>query len=258
MNLNEAQQLFKKGMLKHKPDSEALKNLRACGSMSLEDAFHLYQKAYRSRFHLSLGKTFETVKQILGAERFNDLVNSYIDSKDSVKFDLSQYGEEFPAHMKRVCDNAHPFLYDLACFEWHLKRLIDAPQSLSLPMKMAKEQLNGPNCKVHFILAMDLFESAFAIYELWRNRKDSNFDLKSIDWKKAEAILIYKKQSKAHVQKISFKDAEILRALKGGSSLHKALAQTSLLSAEEISNFFNLMLKTEIIEDILVLEESVS
>lgn len=256
MNLNEAQSLFKKNILNNKSDAKAERELIPAGKMSLEQAFQLYHRGYITRLTDALGETFESAWWVLGDQLFQETSRKYIASQPSVSYNLSDYGHNFPEYLKvSPVGQKNPFLYDLTRFEWMFKNMYHTPTPDPLPIEHIQGLVHSEDFKVHFIEGMDVFQSPYSIYDIWRRRKEPASPVEDINWMQPESLLIYKKQKKIYVRRIEHIEAQILTELKDGASVAEALADFShILTQEKIAQLFQMMMKAGIIEDVLVLE----
>ncbi|XGC80176.1 putative DNA-binding domain-containing protein [Bdellovibrio bacteriovorus] len=256
MNLNEAQKLFKDGMLNAKADPKTVEELKPVGKLSLEAAFQVYNRGYITRLTEALAETFEAVRWVVGKDAFSDLCRGFIESEPSISYNLADHGRTFPEFVR----NAHaskgiPFLYDLARFEWSYKKMYDAPTPHPLPAEQIKELLHSDDFKIQFIEGMDIFDSPYAVHEIWNRRKEPAYEFEDINWNHPESLLLYKKQSKILVQRIDVIEAQVIMELKEGLSVNTSLADFSTsMTPDKIAQLFEMMMKAGIIEDVLVLE----
>lgn len=256
MNLNEAQKLFKNNMLNAKADSKAIDELKPVGKLSLEEALQVYNRGYIARLTDSLGDTFEAVWWVVGDELFNSLCKSFIESEPSISYNLSEHGRTFPEFIRTSSlVSGIPFLYDLARFEWTFKTMYDAPTPHPLPVDQIHQLLHSEDFKVQFIEGMEIFESPYAVYDIWSRRKEPAYEFEDINWSHPESLLIYKKQSKIFVQRIDVVEAQVLSELKSGLAVSTALADfSSLMTPDKIAQLFEMMMRAGIVEDVIILE----
>ncbi|MEK2646481.1 DNA-binding domain-containing protein [Bdellovibrio sp. BCCA] len=257
MNLNEALNLFKRNIASGQvSDGKAEAELKPVGSLSLEQAFQVYHQGYVARLTGALREIYEASSWVLGEDEFHNASRKYINAQPSRSYNLSDYGHEFPEHLQMSSlGTAHPFLYDLARFEWTFKNMYHTPTSDPFPAEEIQALLNSEDFKVHFIEGMDIFQSPYAIYEIWRRRNDPSGTIQDIHWQTPESLLVYKKQKKIYVHKIDHVEAQVLTELKEGKSVSQALVGFShVLTSEKITQLFQIIMRAGIIEDVLVLE----
>lgn len=256
MKLSETQSLFKKNILNAQNDPTAFNEFKPAGKLSLEQAFNLYHSIYEARLTEVLMSHFPAVRWVLGKDLFNKICHKYVETQPSVTYNLHSYGNTFPEFLKEDHDSkAIPFLYDLARLEWTLKEVQDRPSPSPLPGKHIEELLHSEDFKVQFIDAMEIFESPYAVYDIWDQRMSSAYQFEDINWNRSESLLVYKDQKKLCLIRIDALEAEVLKELKEGSSVSSALADfSSLLSPDKIAEFYQVLANTGIVEDVIVLE----
>ncbi|HWU43827.1 MAG TPA: DNA-binding domain-containing protein [Bdellovibrio sp.] len=256
MKLNEVQSMFKKSVLAVEAEAEHtwMQQFKPAGQLSLKEAFEVYHNGYLVRLTEALGETFEAVHWVLGDHLFQDVCHRYIESQPSVSYNLSDYGFSFPDFLKAdASTRGILFLYDLARFEWLFKEIYHAPTPDPLPVERIQELLHSEDFKVSFIEAMNLFESPYAVYDIWNNRKEASYQFEDINWEHPENLLIYKKEAKIFVRRIDAVELHVLEELQDGTPVTAALADySSLLTPDKIAQLFQMMMKAGIIDDIAV------
>ncbi|MGZ3794560.1 MAG: HvfC/BufC family peptide modification chaperone [Bdellovibrio sp.] len=256
MKLSDSQKLFKKNMLDGQSDPKAIKELKPAGKLSLDQAFQLYHSIYDARLTDVLMAHFGAVRWVLGKDLFNSVCRKYIESQPSVTYNLRNYGRTFPEFLKEDHGSkVIPFIYDLARFEWTLKQVQDSPSPFPLTGKHIEELLHSEDFKIQFIDAMEIFESPYAVYDIWDQRNSPSYQFEDINWNHPENLLIYKNQKKIFIDRIDAVETEVLNDLKLGTSVSSALADFStLLTPDKVVEFYQLLANTGIVEDVIVLE----
>lgn len=256
MKLSESQRLFKRNILNAQTDPKAIRELKPVGRLSLDQAFQLYHHIYEARFTEVLMTHFAAVRWVLGKELFNNLCRRYIETQPTVAYNPQNYGNTFPEFLKEEQGaKVIPFIYDLARFEWAWKEIKESPSPVPLAGKHIEDLLHSEDFKVQFIDAMEIFESPYAVYDIWEQRNSSTYQFEDIHWNHPENLLIYKNQKKIFINRIDTIEAQVLAELKEGSSVSSALADfSSLLTPDKIAQFYRLLARTGIVEDVIVLE----
>lgn len=256
MKLHDAQSLLKKHIL-HTPESdpEALKTFKPGGQMNLKESFEVYHGAYIARLTTALTETFEAVHWVLGDHIFHEVSRNYIETQPSVSYNLSDYGENFPSFLQEhPAIKGIPFIYDLARFEWMFKEVFHAQSPDPLPAERVQELMHADDFTVTFIEAMNLFDSPYAIYDIWTHRKEPQYEFEDINWELPESLILYKKDKKIYVKRIETEDLHILEELREGKSVSSVLAShSSSMSPDKTTQLFQLMMKAGIIDDITAL-----
>lgn len=256
MRLYQTQKLFKRNILDVQQDPQALRELKPVGRLSLDQAFQIYHRIYTSKFTEILMETFPAVRWVLGKDLFNTVCAKFIEAQPLATYILHDYGSNFPEFIK---DNRNvrgiPFLYDLARFEWSYKEVLDMPSPSPLPQKTVRELLHTEDFKIQFIEAMNIFESPYAVYNIWEERNSKSYAFEDINWNHPQSLLIYKFQKNIIINRIDAIEAEVLKELQAGSSVDSALADFStLLTPDKIAQIYQLIAQSGIVGDVIVLE----
>jgi hypothetical protein len=88
----------------------------------------IYHRAYRARMHEALGEAYERTWTYIGDELFAQLAGAYLDAHPSTFTNLRWFGGDFPAFLARELPE-HPYVAELAAFEWTLGLAFDAPDA---------------------------------------------------------------------------------------------------------------------------------
>lgn len=256
MKLNEVQSLFKQQVFSSETDPKILREFKPAGPLSLDQAFKIYHNAYIARLTEALRETFPAVFWVLGEDLFKKVASKYIQTQPSVSYVLTDYGVSFPEFLRLTPQGkGAPFLFDLARLEWSYKNLLHASSPEPLPTEQVQALIHSEDFKVQFIDAMEVFESPYSVFEIWSRRWGPAYEFETINWQNPESLLLYKKQKKVQVQKIDKIEAQVLTELQEGSSVSSALADySSLLTPDRIAQLFQLMMRTGVIEDLIVLD----
>lgn len=257
MKLNEAQNLFKKNLLAAQADPQAILHFKPAGTISLSQTFEIYHRSYFLRLTEKLKKTFSAVNWVLGQEIFEKVSHKYIESQPSVSYNFLAYGKSFPEFLQISPITRHiSFLSDLARFEWIYEDIFHSAYVESMPVERIYHNLHAVDFKIQFTEAMAVFKSPYSIYEMWYRREEPPYSFEEIDWKHPESLLVFKKQKGVEVLQIESIEAEIILALQEDLSLTTVLADyANHMTPDRTARFFQLLMRTGIIEDIFVLED---
>lgn len=257
MKLNEAQNLFKRNMLAPQVDPQTILNLKPAGSISLSQAFEIYHRSYITRLTEKLKKTFTAVHWVLGNDLFEKVCKRFIESQPSVSYNLLTYGKNFPEFLQIYPSTRHIlFLGDLARFEWVYEEIFHCAYTESMPVEKIFASLHTIDFKIQFKESMAIFKSPYAIYEIWYRREEPPYSFEEIDWNHTESLLIYKKKKGVEVLQIENIEAEIILALKDDLSITTVLADyANHMNPDRTARFFQMIMRTGIIEDITILED---
>lgn len=109
-------------------DPALLGAVREQGQCAPADRLAIYHRAYRARMHEALGEAFERTWTYIGDELFAQLAGAYLDAHPSTFGNLRWFGGDFPAYLARELAE-HPYVAELAAFEWTLGLAFDAPDA---------------------------------------------------------------------------------------------------------------------------------
>lgn len=114
-----------------------------CGDQAIIDAIEtstnataatrlgIYSNAYRVRLIDALAASFPRLRELMGAESFSDAALDYIAAHPSNFRSIRWYGAMFAAALE-LTHRKHPWLADLAQWEWSLACAFDAPDAAPL------------------------------------------------------------------------------------------------------------------------------
>ncbi|MGB1077701.1 MAG: DUF692 family multinuclear iron-containing protein, partial [Bdellovibrionales bacterium] len=99
---------------------------------SPKDQLSVYISGYRYRLFDIVHDDFLVLRHYLGREKFNDLVDAYIEQTPSSDFNISRYVTSFPEFEKAREDE---FAYELSVMELYVSQLFDAEENSALDPK---------------------------------------------------------------------------------------------------------------------------
>ncbi|WP_317202116.1 DNA-binding domain-containing protein [Janthinobacterium sp.] len=91
----------------------------------------IYHRAYRSRMREALETAYERTWSYLGDAMFAELADSYLQAHPSTFRNLRWFGGAFAAHLAQELPE-HPYIAELARFEWALGLAFDAADAAPL------------------------------------------------------------------------------------------------------------------------------
>lgn len=97
----------------------------------------IYHRAYRARMHEALGEAYERTWTYVGDELFAQMAGAYLDAHPSTFANLRCFGAEFSAFLARELAE-HPYVAELAAFEWTLGLAFDAPDAAEAHIDMLR------------------------------------------------------------------------------------------------------------------------
>lgn len=103
---------------------------------SAEERIHVYVEGYRLRLLEALQDTYGGLHAFMGDEEFDKLGRAYIDAHPSTHPSVRWFSQHLPAFLKAAAPySAHPFLAELATFEWNQGLVFDAADAEALDMQ---------------------------------------------------------------------------------------------------------------------------
>lgn len=209
-----------------------LSRVSSMNELSVRSCADIYRRGYSARLVESLGDTYSATWWVLGDDEFLKLANEFVGNIPSRSFDLSDYGEEFSSYLKSSPVIAEiPFVSDLALFEWNFKTLFhskDAPVTKNIFSLIG----SNPNLKVHLLPSTTLWQSEFAIYEIWKRREGDVASLNEIDLDMSESILCRKLDGKVHMSYLEKSEFRMLKQFEAPRSIEEAVARYQSLFGE--------------------------
>src|SRR5476649_2318429 len=91
----------------------------------------IYYNAYRIRLREALSESYDKTWSYVGDEMFAELADSYIAAHPSRHANLRWFGGGFSAHLALALAD-HPYIAELAAFEWTLGLAFDAADAAPL------------------------------------------------------------------------------------------------------------------------------
>ena len=223
-------------------ESQEIKGIKPAGLKSATGAFEVYRRAYRARLIDSLCETYEATWTVLGDKRFFDLCNRYIDVHPSQTYNVSNYGNLFPEFID--ARNSFPglvFLPSLARFERMFWNLFHTKPHAPISSDEVQKLCVQAGARVILGGATWLFESAFSVYDIWKNR---NPDLL---WDRPQNLLLYKKGGEIFCKIFSRPEFLFLKSMSSGLALDQIEEVSNGLSEMQIANLFQFLAKEGVI-----------
>lgn len=259
LTLKDYQELFSQAALQG-AESEGyprlLRTLTPGGTLTEPDAIDVYGNGVIVRLTEALGETFEAVWWVCGDEDFFALAKHFIQAQPSTTYNLSKYGKEFPEFLDEVLPFPDlPFLGNLARFEWTFKDLFHTGQHDSVHSDLIQSLTEDASIRFRFGRAVRLFSSPHAVYDLWKLRGTEHEGKPPVEWDRTQYLLMYKKDRQIYVNEISEAEFRVLNTLGEGqtieTALHSVVKDHPDFSPEAISNLFQMVFHTGIIQHIV-------
>lgn len=212
-------------------------------NLSIRSSADIYKRGYKARLIESLGETFQATWWVLGDEDYLKLAEEFVKKNPSRSYDLSDYGNEFPAFLKSSSTIGEiPFISELARFEWNFKFLFhsaDAPNAENFLNRLSQD----PNMKLHLPPSTILWKSDFPIYNIWKRREGPISSLNDINLDIKEYLLCRKLNGTVHITHLEEPEFQLLQQFESPSSIDEAVNHYQKffgeLNIESIQNLFS-------------------
>lgn len=142
-------------------------------SVSADLRLIIYKDAYKLRLIESLTANFPYLYAYLGAEQFNKVADAYIFAHPSTYRSIRWYGDVFPKFINEF-HSQHPYLAELAEFEWLMTLAFDAADAKVLLVEemMNFEPAAWPNLQFRLhpsVQRINNFWNAIALWDALAN-----------------------------------------------------------------------------------------
>lgn len=229
------------------PTENLLQQMIPVGSLTNEEVLKVYASDYRARLTEALGENYETTWLVLGDDRFFDIALKYIEANPSSNPDLSHYGKNFPYFLRHYKYFAEwkidiPFLEELAYFEKNFWEIFHSPFFSGQPIC----QLSSSDslASVEFRQPFLLLKSEFQIWELFKIRKRSNFELGLLNLHAPQFGIIFRSKSGTDFYSITDFQYGLIQDLKDGRSPLELLNQVGPDHYEEATNLVQFLFQS--------------
>lgn len=133
MSLLQSQRRFQDYLLRSTGAAEDL--VLADGKADAATRLGVYADAYRLRLLEVLGNDYPTLRAVSGAEQFEHIGRSYIESHPSDTPSVRWFGRHLPEFLAQSPGlERHELLAELAAFEWSKGAVFDAPEAPALEL----------------------------------------------------------------------------------------------------------------------------
>lgn len=147
-----------------------LDHVEGNSTLGPEERINIYAQMYFARLVEVLSQNFPRVFDILGFERFQDLVRAYIAQQPSVYPTIQDLGEHFSDFVAaHDVTQTWPFLGDLTRLEWLRLEVFDAPDAESLRLEDLQNipPDEWPDLVFQLIPASQMLDSAWPVHSVW-------------------------------------------------------------------------------------------
>ncbi len=167
--LRELQTAFKRHLMER--DSAIAEHIAVTGDLDVDTRLAIYGNAYYARLIESLEQDYEAIHVLLGDDDFTELCQRYIETYPSKFYSLrwfGQYMSEFLAGHEPY--DKHPYLRELAVFEWTFIEAFDAADA-PIASETDAAQVppdKWPGLKIILHPSVHWFEYEWNILPVWK------------------------------------------------------------------------------------------
>lgn len=223
------------------------------GTLDAAGALDVYRRGYVVRLTDQLGEIYASVWRVLGDEDFFAVCAAYIQQHHSTSYNLSDYGRSFPSFLgQSIYAQESAFLSELGRFELQVHDLFHAAPHVAVGYSELAALGDVANLRFRFGDAVALFESQWAVYDLYRHRHD--VEPPSMDLERSQSVVLSKQDGQVRAYEVATAEFAVLQALHSGSpveaALGRGLAVDPNLGAERVGALFQLLSRAGLIETI--------
>jgi hypothetical protein len=134
------------------------------------ERLEVYARMYFFRLLDCLAGDFPSVHVVVGHERFHTLVRDYLECHPSTSRSVRSLGRFFAPFLDAHALGAeHPFVADLARFEWALLEAFDAPDAAPLAPERLKSvpMAQWPGLRLSLAPSLRIVEASAPVQEVW-------------------------------------------------------------------------------------------
>ncbi len=233
MKLQALQETFIKQLTDFQTDSEFLKQLTPCLSLSPEQQVAVYQNNVRGALQSCLAQIYPVCRTILGERYFTQLAKVYIQIHPSRHANLNQYGESFSDFIlqqsqRRSELTEFAYLSDLVTLEWRYHQVYYAKSSSMFEFESFAHLTEQQQAQSSFQLApcFQCVASNYPILSIWqRNQTDVQSDQPIA--LKSENVAVFRRQNRMELFELESPILHTLALIQTGGTL-QALVQAEL------------------------------
>lgn len=207
------------------------------GQLGPEERINIYAQMYCARLVEVLREDFPRVAAVLGCERFERVVRTYLARHPSTQPSLRYLGRHFAVFLETWPEVVSlPFLSDLARLEWARLEVFDAPDAESLRIEHlhAFSPDEWPGLRFQLIPAFQILQSDWPVHEIWAAAAEETPAERGWERRERTAVRIWREGFAVYHSRLDATEQAALAAVRAGepfAGICAALA--SLVPTEE-------------------------
>ena len=183
----------------------------------------IYFDGYRIRLRAALGEAYDKTHALVGDAVFRELCDGYIDAAPSRFRNLRWYGQHFAQHIAGVM-KAHPFVAELAQFEWALGVAFDAADAPLLTIDGLAALNDDDWGQIGFAVqpSLQILSLEWNVAAMWLALEAGMAPPAAQP--AASYWLVWRKELQPHFRSVNSMECAALRSLASGSSFASVCA----------------------------------
>jgi hypothetical protein len=204
---------------------DLLAAVRRQGRLDPAARLAIYRHAYRARMREALCEAFERTWTYIGDDLFDQMASAYLDAHPSTFSNLRWFGGGFPAFIAETLA-AHPFVAELAAFEWTLGLAFDAPDAPAVHLDSLRALAPQEWAALRFALhpSVHLLPLLHNSVALWQALGEERAPPDPAPLAEPLTWLVWRHALQPHFRSLDSFEAGALRALAQGASLGEICA----------------------------------
>ncbi|MBI3801591.1 MAG: putative DNA-binding domain-containing protein [Deltaproteobacteria bacterium] len=207
------------------------------GQLGPEERINIYAQMYCARLVEVLREDFPRVAAVLGCERFERVVRTYLARHPSTHPSLRYLGRHFAAFLETWSEVVSlPFLSDLARLEWAREEVFDAldAESLRIEHLHAFSPDEWPGLRFQLIPAFQLLQSEWPVPEIWAAAAEETPTERGWERREKTAVRIWREGFAVYHSRMDATEQAALAAVRAGEPFAGICAALeSLVPTEE-------------------------
>jgi hypothetical protein len=218
--------------------SQATHLIKSDKRLTAEQHLGIYRHSIQGILGQHLRAVYGVVAQLVGAEFFEYLTETYIDQSPPISTVLSEYGEDFSSTLlNHPALKNMPWIAEVARLEWARSQawhgVNQAPRSFNDLSTLSEVEYN--QVVLQLPDSAQLLESNYAIYDVWLAHQNNEYLDKTrfdiIDINQPSTVLIYRVGKKLHQYKMNNQPLNFIKAIQRQSTLEQL--------ADEFNEYLN-------------------
>lgn len=253
--LRDLQDQFQQAILAGTPGFR--RQIEATERVGVDKRIEIYSDAYRARLVEALTDDYDALHKVLGDETFQSLCLAFIEAQPSHHYSIRWYGAELSQFIRQQPPfDAHPYLAELAAFQWALMNAFDAANATPIEMQDVAQvpPEHWPQMRLAPHPSLNLLALEWRVPQLWQELQDGDDNPAppqrsdtTIDW------VIWRRDLQSYFRSTTPAEAAALRALLDGASFGELCEQLCQFEDDEaVALFAAGLLKRWITDEMIV------